>query len=148
MNSRPISYHDFVKIYSKVHRLNVEVVLITNSGVVLTKRSIEPCVGQWHIPGGTIYFGEAPEDAVLRVAKEEIGVEVEVVRLIDVVTYPEIHEDGYFGWPIGLAYEVRLKGGELRGSEQGEEVKIFNKLPDNTIPDQVNFFKKNLPNLF
>lgn len=147
MNNKPLSYQEFVSIYSKVPRLNVEVVLIKDDGIVLTKRSIEPCIGQWHLPGGTIYFGESIDSAVSRVAMEEIGVEVEIVRLLGAIEYPKLHNGGYFGWPVGLAYEVKLKSGVLRGSEQGEEVSTFNKLPSNTIEDQVRFIRKHYKNL-
>ena len=147
MESKPLTYEEFTNIYSKVPRVNVEVILLTEGGVVLTKRSIEPCLGQWHIPGGTIYMDEAPEDTVIRVAEEELGVQVEVIRLVGAITYPDIRKQGYFGWPVGLAYEVKLISGELRGSYQGEEVGTFEKLPDNMIKDQVKFIKNFYPKL-
>ncbi|KUO42115.1 MAG: hypothetical protein APU95_03895 [Hadesarchaea archaeon YNP_N21] len=58
--------------------------LITRDGkVLLIKRRYEPGEGKWSIPGGLIELGERAEEAVKREVKEEIGLEVEVERLID-----------------------------------------------------------------
>lgn len=143
-NTLPLTLDEFKKIYSKVTRLTVEVCIISDEGIVLTKRSIEPCIGQWHIPGGTVYFGETPEDAVHRVAMNECGVEVEIEKLVGSVAYPDMLKNGYYGWPIGLAYQVKVIGGELRGSEQGEEIAWFKNVPENTLQEQAVFLCEQL----
>jgi len=145
MSKLPLSYEEFRQIYSKVTRVNVELFLIINNELVLTKRSIEPCIGQWHIPGGTIRFGETPEETLHRVALEELGVKISIEKQIGIICYPKLKSDGYFGWPLGIAYTARLVSGELRGSEQGEEVDTFKKLPTGTIEDQVDFVRVALP---
>ena len=122
----------------------MEVCIIGEEGIVLTKRSIEPCVGQWHIPGGTVYFGESPEDAVHRVAMNECGVEVQIEKLVGTIVYPDMLKNGYYGWPIGLAYQVKIVGGKLRGSDQGEEIAWFKNVPENTLLEQADFVRKEL----
>ena len=144
---KPLTYDQFIDIYSKVPRVNVELIIRSEEGIILTKRSMDPCVGQWHIPGGTIYFGDTPEDAIHRIALEELGIKVRTIRLIDIITYPSMHKNGYFGWPIGIAYELEMIGGVLRGSDQGEEVAIFSKVPKNTIDEQAKFFAKHFPKM-
>src|SRR3989338_6780775 len=138
----PLTPEEFKSIYSKVPRFCVEVIVETDEGIILTKRSIEPGIGQWHIPGGTVFFGESVEDAVRSVAKNELGIEVDIKGMIGVIEYPHLHKDGYFGWPFGLAILTRIKSGEIRGSEQGEEVKAFKEFPENTIKDQKIFLEK------
>lgn len=113
--------------------------MVTKEGVVLAKRSIEPCIGMWHIPGGTVYFGETPEMAVERVAMDELGVKVSINKLLGVITYPKMHADGYFGWPLGVAYEVTITDGTIRGSYQGEEVALFTSTPEMIIAEQADF---------
>lgn len=55
-SSHPLTQQEFDDIYSKVPRLTVEII-VTNSerALLLTKRAIEPCKGQWHLPGGELY---------------------------------------------------------------------------------------------
>ena len=45
--------------------------------------------GKWFFPGGHIELGESLEEAVKREAKEEIGVEVEFVKLAGYAEYIE-----------------------------------------------------------
>ena len=44
-----LSYVEFKKIYSRVPRLSVELVILIPGGVLLTLRSIEPYMGEWHV---------------------------------------------------------------------------------------------------
>ncbi len=130
---------DFKNIYSKVPRATIELLIFRDEGLLLTKRSIEPCFGKWHIPGGTIYFGETIDKAAKRIAQNELGVDIEIIREIGHIEYPIMYKEGYYGWPIGIALEVKTIAGNPRGSEQGEEVGYFKSIPANTIEDQVKF---------
>ena len=143
----PLTLDEFKTIYSKVTRLTVEVLVCTEDGIVLSKRAVEPCIGQWHIPGGTVYFGETVEAAVMRVAENETGLQVAVEEYIGHIEYPDMLKNGYYGWPIGMAYKVKVIGGELRGSDQGEEIKFFAEVPENTLHEQKVFLQKH-NNLF
>lgn len=65
------------------------VVLIDeNDKILLTKRSVEPQIGYWCLPGGFIELGEAPEDAALRELMEETGVTGQIERLMGVMSDP------------------------------------------------------------
>ena len=135
----PFTIEEFRAIYSKVPRLNVEVIVKTESGVLLSKRSIEPWKGKWHIPGGTVYMYEDLEDAVKRVALDELGVSVSIGALIGYITYPGIKAQNTYGWPVGIAFSAKIIGGEIRGSRQGKEVRAFLEIPDGTIPEHAAF---------
>ncbi len=74
----------------------VDVIVETSRGIVLTLRDIEPWKGQWHIPGGTVMYTESVEHAVKRVAKEEIGVNVAIQKLIGYTEY--LNERKLRGW--------------------------------------------------
>lgn len=135
----PLSREEFDRIYGTVPRLNVEVIIHTDDGVVLTRRDIEPCKGQWHIPGGTVRFGESLPAAVRRVARDELGVDVSVGRLLGYIEYPLMVAAGYRGWPVGIAFAATPVGGELRAGQQAEEVGCFPVVPPDTIIDQARF---------
>ncbi|UCB43125.1 MAG: NUDIX hydrolase [Dehalococcoidales bacterium] len=51
--------------------------------VLLIKRAQEPSKGCWSVPGGVIEIGEAIYDAIRREIREECGIEIEVVKVIN-----------------------------------------------------------------
>jgi len=85
---------------------------------------------------------EALEDAVKRVALNELGISVNISKLLGYITYPSIKMQNAYGWPIGIAFLTTVISGEIRGSSQGEEVKAFSDIPDNTIAEQAAFLTK------
>ncbi len=58
-------------------------VIIDNGRTVLIRRGTEPLRGEWSIPGGTIEIGETLDEAVQRELREETGLEVRVLELIE-----------------------------------------------------------------
>lgn len=137
----PLPKADFDAIYARVPRLTVEVLLELEGGLVLVRRDIEPCIGQWHIPGGTVHFGESLPAAVRRVALVELGVEVTPGALVGYIEYPRMHADGYPGWPVGIAFTATRVSGELSGSDMGAEVACFDAVPDDIIAEQGEFLR-------
>jgi colanic acid biosynthesis protein WcaH len=140
-------YHDkkltkeaFDEIYRQVPRLCVEAIIIIPQGIILTKRLIPPCVGMWHIPGGTVYLGEKLEDAVKRVADDELGIDINIKNRIGIIQYLKLCEDNS-RHAIGIAFlcEPKSKEQKFRGSYQGEEINAFKIIPDNTVPEQKIF---------
>jgi 8-oxo-dGTP diphosphatase len=59
-------------------------VVIENGRALLIRRGTEPLLGQWSIPGGTLELGESLEDGVVRELKEETGLSVRIVEMIEV----------------------------------------------------------------
>lgn len=135
----PLTFEEFKSIYSKVPRLTVELLVQTEEGILLTKRAIDPYKGCWHIPGGTVYYKETLEDALKRVAKNELGVEVEVEKFMGFIYYPNLIQDQGFDWPVGSAYLAKITGGKPSNSDQGEEVRFFRNIPENMVPSQGEF---------
>lgn len=137
----PLTKQEFDAIYSKVPRLTVEVVLRGPDGVFLTKRNIEPCKGQWHLPGGTVYFGESLLIAVKRVARREIGIDVTRAEFLDYVEYPSHYLNGLDS-PVGLAFKVTDYSGNAAFNGEANEAGWFTELPDNTHAEQDIFLVK------
>ena len=65
----------------------VEVVLQHQGAVLLAKREIEPAKGEWFWPGSRLYKGEPTEEAAHRVAREELGIEIELEGLLGVYSH-------------------------------------------------------------
>jgi 8-oxo-dGTP diphosphatase len=59
-------------------------VVIDNGRALLVRRGSEPLRGEWSIPGGTLELGETLEEGVARELREECGLEVRVLELIEV----------------------------------------------------------------
>ena len=93
--------------------------------IVLCRRAIEPGYGLWVFPGGYVDRGEKLEDAALREALEECGLEVELDGLVSLHSYRG-------KTPIVIVWAARAVGGELKvADEESLEVRTF---PAESIP--------------
>jgi ADP-ribose pyrophosphatase YjhB (NUDIX family) len=99
----PLTEQEFREIYAKVPRLTVEVVIQGPLGIFLMKRTEGPCSGLWHIPGGTVRFGEPLVAAVERVASMELGAEIGAGPLLGYIEYPSHYLNGLDS-PVGIAF--------------------------------------------
>ena len=59
-------------------------VIIDRGRTLLIRRGSEPLLGEWSIPGGTLELGESLQEGVARELREETGIEVRVLDLIEV----------------------------------------------------------------
>lgn len=140
MIPKRLSSKDFLYIYNKVPRLCIDLIIKNTKGIVLSKRDIEPYKGQWHLPGGTVLFGETLKKAVKRVVKDETGLNVKVVKILGVIEFTKT-PDGMHA--ISVAIEVFPLSGILRGSYQGWEIDFFKKYPKPSIAEHKSFLIKN-----
>ena len=117
-------------------------VLSSETGVLLAFRQAGPCRGLWHLPGGTVRYGEPLTEAVHRVAREELGIEVTIDGLLGYIEYPSHLETG-IDWLVGVAFAVRpLGGAESRiGSSDDLLVRWFDHLPDAMHDEQKIFLR-------
>ena len=140
----PLPQEEFEAIFSRVPRLTVEVVIATPAnGVLLTLRAIPPCEGLWHLPGGTVRFGEPAVDAVRRVAEGELGLPVIVGDLLGYIEYPSHYENGLDS-PVGLAFRAEVVGGAPDAAALAERCAWFRTLPDEMHDEQRDFLAAHL----
>jgi ADP-ribose pyrophosphatase YjhB (NUDIX family) len=136
----PLPKDEFDWIFSRVPRLTVEVVISSPArGVLLSLRDIEPCRGMWHLPGGTVRFGEPLVEAVARVARDELGLDVDVGEMLGYIEYPSHYENG-LDCPVGVAFAARVP--ERDAPPAGCE--WFQSLPDNMHDEQKDFLAEQL----
>lgn len=88
-------------------------------------------IGWWNLVGGGLEYDETPEAGLAREAREEIGAEIVVMRLVGVYAKPPKRE-------IVLTYLCRLAPGspEPTTSEEVSEVGAFTvaELPEDVLP--------------
>jgi ADP-ribose pyrophosphatase YjhB (NUDIX family) len=131
----PLPKAQFDWIFSRVPRLTVEVVISSpERGVLLSLRDIDPCRGMWHLPGGTVRFGEPVADAVERVANQELGLTVSVGPLLGYIEYPSHYNNGPDS-PVGLAFTAEV----ARADAMPPSCRWFSTLPDNMHDEQRGF---------
>ncbi len=95
-------------------KLVVAGLIVGSDGRVLIsqRRADQALPLQWEFPGGKVEPGEAPVAALARELREELGVEVEVGRIWDVLfhAYPDFDL-------VMLVYACRVVAGEPRPVE-------------------------------
>jgi ADP-ribose pyrophosphatase YjhB (NUDIX family) len=75
--------------------------------VLLAKRARAPLRGYWDLVGGFVEPGESAEEAAKREAREELGVSVELDRLLG--TFPGAYGPGGIA-VLDICYEGRIAG--------------------------------------
>lgn len=133
-----LSDEEYKSVFSHTPRLCVDLITVTNNGFLLTKRMIDPFKGLWHFPGGRVLYKEPINKAIKRIAKAEIGLEVENKGLVGIY---EITEDGPFVHSITVVFFVKPIGGKIEGSWQGKEIAAYKEIPKEVHPYQKTFLE-------
>lgn len=109
-------------------KLTVDLIIDTGAGlIVLVERKNEPF--GWALPGGFVDLDESAEEAAMREAKEETGLEIELVRQFHLYSNPGRDPRGATASMVFLA---RAKGTPKAGSD-AKNVQIFHQ--GNLPPD-------------
>ncbi len=86
--------------------------------VLLVERGQEPLKGMWSLPGGVLELGERLADGLRREIREETGLEIRLLELVEV--FERILPDGE-GRPeyhyVLIDYLCEKAGGELRSGD-------------------------------
>ncbi len=110
----------------------VDCVVLNEDQVLLLKRAHEPFNGYWVLPGGHVERGETVEEAAAREMKEELGIDVEVEKLVGVFSDPERDPRGL----ISVAFIVRPKSLDVRLNREASEYRWF---PLDALPERIGF---------
>jgi ADP-ribose pyrophosphatase YjhB (NUDIX family) len=106
-------------------KLAAGVIATVGEEILLLRRAIEPAYGTWVFPGGFVDRGEHPEEAAVREAREEAGVEVRLDGILGIYSHPP-------GSTVVLVvYHGAVTAGEPAALDESLEFGLF---PPRAVP--------------
>ncbi|NMG83062.1 MAG: NUDIX domain-containing protein [Methanosarcinales archaeon] len=113
--------------------LTVDIIILYHNQIVLIKRKNQPYQNCYAFPGGFVEIGETVEQAAVREAKEETGLDVTLVKLLDVYSDPRRDPRGH---TVSITYLAKGTG-ELKAATDAKEASTFApwEAPDNLAFD-------------
>lgn len=111
--------------------------VIHDSKVLYGVRSTEPNPGKLNVPGGFVEINESAEASVLREAKEEVGLDVELVSFLG--SYPSIYAQGQH--ILNIVFVARPKGDVqlTPGDDMSGGEPLWRAITDLPMPDELSF---------
>jgi ADP-ribose pyrophosphatase YjhB (NUDIX family) len=100
--------------------------------VLLVKRGSEPLKGHWSLPGGMLEVGEPLTEGVIREVREETGLTVETVELLELLDRIYRDNDRVRYHYVIADYLCRVTEGQLRASSDADEVRWVERVEWNS----------------
>jgi ADP-ribose pyrophosphatase YjhB (NUDIX family) len=108
-------------------------------GIILAYRTLPSYKDMWHLPGGTVRYKETIEQAVNRVAQDELHMSVQMVRPLGYMEFPSEEKERGFGSAVSIPIICLPHSTEFQVGEGASEARVFTELPDAMIPEQKVF---------
>jgi 8-oxo-dGTP diphosphatase len=92
------------------------VAVLRDGEVLLARRAVEPRAGQYVLPGGFVDFDETPYEAARRELREETGLDVTELDLLEVHTIRYRENEA----SLSIVFHARAWQGELKAGDDAE----------------------------
>lgn len=115
-------------VYENPVPASCAVVINSCDEVLLVKRSVEPKVGMWCLPGGFIELDESPSEACLRELREETGLNGKIDQLLGVTT----HNNAQYFSVLITGYLIKNFNGDLYPGDDASDASFF---PFESLPE-------------
>lgn len=121
----------FDKFSSYFPYSTVDLVILCNDSVILTKRTVLPYKNMWNFPGGVVFKTEKLSNAAKRVAKEELNLTVKLEGFLGVYENPV-----YSRHDISHVFLASVLKGKIVRDFQSSQVNLFKTAPRSMVPYQ------------
>ena len=122
--------------------LAVDSIIIYRGQIVLIRRKNYPFQGLFAIPGGYVEIGETTENAAMREAKEETGLDTRIIKLLGVYSEPKRDPRGHV---VSICYLSRGTGTLIAGSDaKGVSLFSHDELPIELAFDHLEIIEKSM----
>ena len=93
-------------------------IILDRNRVLLVERGREPLKGYWSLPGGVLETGEHLEDGIRREVREETGLKIRIVKVVEIFERIMRDEKGAAEYHYVLIdYLCRANGGKLAAAD-------------------------------
>lgn len=113
----------------------IDLLVIFEKKILLSKRLNQPYKDMWHLPGGMIRKNEKLIDAAKRIGIEELHTITKIEKFFG--TYESIHK---FRHDISHCFIVSIDIKKI-DLENNANLKLFSKIPQNIVPFQRSIIK-------
>ena len=103
--------------------VGIGAVVVHEGRVLLARRGNPPLKGHWTLPGGVLELGESLTEGVAREVREETGLVVEPVELIELIDRIHRHEGRVQFHYVIADYLCRVTGGSLQAASDADAVR-------------------------
>jgi len=103
--------------------IGVGAVIVEQGRVLLVRRGTEPMLGQWTLPGGLLEVGEPLLAGVVREVREETGLTVEPIELIELLDRIQREDERVRYHYVIADYLCRVVGGQLQAASDADAVR-------------------------
>ena len=98
--------------------MGVGALILKRDSILLVERGGQPLKGFWSLPGGVLEVGEQLGDAIRREVREETGLEVKPLSVVEIFERILRDKDGKAEYHYVLIdYLCKPTGGELRAGD-------------------------------
>jgi ADP-ribose pyrophosphatase YjhB (NUDIX family) len=122
---------------------SVDIIILKDQKIILTKRNVPPYRGYWNLPGSVVLKNEKMVDTVKRSSKEELGIEVEKPTFMG--NYETFMKFRHY---ITHLFATKHKSGKIELDFQSSRVILVdpNRIPSHTVSIQKLMIKDALKN--
>jgi ADP-ribose pyrophosphatase YjhB (NUDIX family) len=108
--------------------VGVGALIFERGRILMAQRGKPPLMDQWSLPGGLVEVGESLENAVRREVREETGLEVKPLGVLEIFERIMRNAGGAAEYHyVLLDYICHVTGGALRAGDDAKRVKWFER---------------------